>query len=411
MDYPSTEQLERYAQLAVRVGLNLQPGQRLALSAAIESAPLARAITREAYRAGARFVEVNWSDEMSTLIRYQEAPGDSFEELPTLYAERLQEIVKRGDAFLGMTTQDPDLLRGQDPEHIATARNTSMRAARALLDAEGRDTINWTGLSVPVAGWAAKVFPGLPPEEQMRRLWDAVFQACRLDQPDPVQAWREHMANLKRRKEWLDAKRYRRLRFRGPGTDLSIGLPAGHLWVSGGSTSERGIPFLANIPTEEVFTTPHRLETEGVVTATKPLSYYGEMFEDFSLTFEAGRVVKVAARKGEASLRKLMEMDEGAKRLGEVALVPQSSPIARSGILFYDTLYDENAASHVALGAGFQPCMEGGTAMSDEAFAAAGGNVSGLHLDFMIGSGEVEVEGYGEDGSPEPVMRRGEWVD
>jgi aminopeptidase len=250
----------------------------------------------------------------------------------------------------------------------------------------------------------------LPHDAQQARLWDAIFATCRLDQPDPVAAWEAHIKNLVARCGYLNRKQYAALKLTAPGTDLTIGLPKGHLWQGGHVTSEIGIGFTPNLPTEEIFTLPHRERTEGVVHSSKPLNYSGTMIENFSLTFANGRVVKVAAEKGETLLRKLIETDDGAGRLGEIALVPYSSPVSRSGLLFYNTLFDENAASHIAVGRGYKFSLQGGEKMSNEEFAMGGGNNSLVHEDLMIGSDKMDVDGITAIGAREPLMRSGEWV-
>jgi aminopeptidase len=261
------------------------------------------------------------------------------------------------------------------------------------------------------AGWAARVFPQLPREQQVPRLWDAIGALCRLDRPDPVVAWEEHLKALALRRDYLNAKRYAALKYTGPGTELTIGLPEGHLWVSGRSESRSGIAFAPNLPTEEVFTMPHADRVDGTVRSTKPLSYGGTVIENFELTFAGGRVVRVAAERGQAVLQQLVDTDAGAARLGELALVPHGSPVAQSGLLFYNTLFDENAASHVALGSAYKFTMSGGENMDDDAFERAGGNRSAVHVDFMIGSPALDVDGVLPAGTSEPLMRRGEWVD
>jgi len=260
------------------------------------------------------------------------------------------------------------------------------------------------------AGWAARMFPDRAPAEQMAALWEAIGRLCRLDRPDPIGAWTTHLEGLAERSEHLNRKRYAALKYSGPGTDLTLGLPDGHIWVSGHTRSQTGISFTANLPTEEVFTMAHKDKVNGVVRSTKPLSHAGTLIEGFSVRFADGRVVEVSAERGEAVLRTLVDTDPGAARLGEVALVPHSSPIAQSGLLFYNTLFDENAASHVALGNAYKFTLAGGDGMSDEAFERAGGNRSSVHVDFMIGSGELDVDGVRADGTSEPLMRGGEWA-
>jgi aminopeptidase len=270
--------------------------------------------------------------------------------------------------------------------------------------------LNWSVISLPIPSWAAKVFPGSPPKEQMAKLWEAIFEVCRIDQPDPIAAWQAHVHELAARRDYLNARRYTALKYTAPGTDFTLGLPDQHLWQGVDSQTPAGIPFIANIPTEEVFTLPHRDRAEGVVSSTKPLSYGGILIKDFSLTFAGGRIVKVTAKTGETVLRKLIETDEGSARLGEVALVPHRSPISQSGLLFYNTLFDENASNHLAIGRAYRFCLKDGPRMTDQEFNAAGGNDSLAHVDFMIGSAAMDVDGLNADGSTEPIMRAGEWA-
>ncbi len=405
------QKLQNYAELTVKVGLGLQPGQRLMIrTAPLESAPLVRLIAAEAYKAGARLVDVMWDDDALTLARFQHAPRDSFEEYPVWRAEALAQAAERGDAILAIYASDPDLLKEQDPDLVAKARRVADQHLLPYRRKAMADAVNWNIISTPIPAWAAKIFPDLPPAEQVSRLWETIFTICRADRPDPIAAWQEHIAELAARRDYLNAKQYTALKYRGPGTDLTIGLPARHIWHGGQKQTVSGIPYIPNIPTEEVFTMPHKERVDGVVASTKPLSYNGVSIEDFSLTFEQGRVVRVSARKGEAVLKKLVESDEGAARLGEVALTPHSSPISQTGLVFYNILYDENASSHLALGRAYRFCVENGPGMSDEEFAAAGGNDSLVHVDFMIGSGAMDIDGVTAGGSLEPVMRGGEWA-
>jgi len=410
--------LDKYAEVIVRVGLNLQPGQRLLIGmpmfgvygTPLELAPLVRLIVAQAYQAGARLVDVMWNDDQLRLIRFQHAPRDSFEEFPTWRADGVFEVAKAGDAVLAIYAEDPDLLVKQDLTLITTVHQTGFKHAKPFSDLRGKNAMNWVVITAPVDGWPEKVFPDLPPEDRKAQFWDTIFEICRVKQPDPVSAWKDHANELAARSNYLNHKRYAALKLTAPGTDLTVGLPRGHIWRSGCMTSQTGIDFTANIPTEEIFTIPHKDKTAGVVTATKPLSYGGSLVEDFSLTFSAGRVVKATAKRGEESLHRLLEMDEGANRLGEVALVPHSSPISQSGLLFYNILIDENASNHIALGRAYEFGLEGGEAMSGDEFAAAGGNHSLVHIDCMIGSGEMDVDGLTADGAAEPIMRGGEWA-
>ncbi len=406
----SAEELGRYADVIVHVGLNLQPGQRLLVRADLQTAPLARAVARSAYRAGARLVDVIWGDEQLTLVRAQEAPRDSFDEVPAWYPEAASSYLRAGDAMLSIYAATPTLLAGQDPAAVSRMMQASAKAAQPVTELVQRNAAPWAVVSYPTPGWAAQVLPDVPEGEREARLWRAIATTCRLDSEDPVGAWKAHVADLNARAAYLNGKAYTAVRFRSPGTDLTVGLPTGHIWAGGDSQSERGQSFVPNLPTEEVFSLPDRGRVDGVVRSSRPLNYGGTLIEDFTLTFEAGRVVKAEAARGEETLRRLLDTDEGAARLGEVALVPASSPVARTGLLFANTLFDENAASHLALGSGYRFCLEGGTELSPEQFMAAGGNVSATHVDFMIGSEATDVDGVLPDGTAEPLMRRGEWA-
>jgi aminopeptidase len=322
----------------------------------------------------------------------------------------LADHVEAGHAVLSVFANDPDHLSAQDPDRVSAVQQATAHAVRPFRERLSSNDTNWTVVAAPVPVWAKRVFPELPPDKAVDKLWQVISTLCRLDRPDPVSAWRAHLEALTARKDFLNASRFAALKYRAPGTDLTIGLPEGHTWVSGQSLSRNGILFAPNLPTEEVFTIPHKDRVDGVVRATKSLSYGSTLIEDFQLEFIGGRVARMTAGKGESVLRQLLETDPGAARLGEIALVPHDSPIARSGLLFYNTLFDENAASHVALGAAYRFTMRGGEGMSDEAFENAGGNRSAVHVDFMIGSAELEVDGLHRDGSSEPLMRSGVWV-
>ena len=409
--------LRKYADLTIRVGLNLQPGQRLAIigplangGVSLDAAPLVRCLTETAYRAGASYVEAIWGDESLQLARISHAPRDSFEATSRWLGPALLDHVRVGDAVLMIYANDPDLLGGRDPEQITMVQLATARAFRPFRDLIAKNATNWTIVAAASAAWARKVFPEAAPDLALARLWDAIASLCRLDHPDPTAAWRTHLAALDARKDRLNARRYSALLYTGPGTSLTIGLPDRHVWVTGQATSGNGILFAANLPTEEVFTMPHKDRVDGIVSATKALSYGGSLIEDLRLRFSGGRIVEASASAGEQVLRGLLATDEGAARLGEIALVPHGSPISKSGLLFYSTLFDENAASHLAVGSPYKFTLSGGEEMSDEDFERAGGNRSVTHVDFMIGSGELDVDGRHADGTTEPIMRSGEWV-
>ena len=408
--------LQKYADLTIKVGLNLQPGQRLLvvdlsnLGVALEAAPLIRKIVASAYRHGARFVDVMWADNQVRLARYQYAGRDTFTELPVWMSRDLLEHVQAGEPLLTVIARDPDLLKGQDSELVAQEQRTRRHVTHPAELYIERNAINWCVVGAAAPLWAAKVFPDLPGEEATSRLWQAIFKVCRVDQDDPISAWETHIRELARREKYLNHKGFSALRYRGPGTDVTIGLPEGHVWASAQMRSETGILFTANLPTEEIFTLPHRERVEGYVTVAKPVSVDGTLVEDISLRFENGRVIEARAKTNEAILRRLIENDEGASHLGEVSLVPHSSPVSQSGVLFYNILFDENAASHIALGAAYRFSLRDGQSMSDDEFAAAGGNSSVVHTDLMIGTAEMDVDGLLKSGDMEPVMRHGEWA-
>jgi aminopeptidase len=402
--------LDRLAAVAVHTGLGLARGQELVITASVDTLPLVRRITEHAYRAGASLVTTFLSDDEATLARYRYAPDASFDTAATWLQDGIAEAFRRGAARLAVAGGNPSLLAQEDAEKVGRANRAASQASRPAMELITRHAINWTIVAAATPAWAAAVFPGEPEAVAMARLWDAIFAASRVDAPDPVAAWKAHDAGLRRRAALLNQRRYAALAYRGPGTELRVGLAEDHVWLGGGTTAGNGLDCIPNIPTEEVFTTPHCARTEGTVAATKPLSYQGTLITGIRVRFAGGRVVESHATEGEAVLRKMLETDEGASRLGEVALVPHSSPISKSGLLFSNTLFDENAASHIALGQAYSTCIRGGDTMDTEGLAAKGANDSLIHVDWMIGSGEIDVDGIAADGSAEPLMRRGEWV-
>ena len=404
------QKLDQYADLAIRVGVNLQPGQRLLLRAPVATAPFVRLLAEKGYRAGSPLVDVQWSDEGIERARYRFAPEGSFEEIAPWRAAGTIAAVERGDAVLSVLADDPLAFAGLDGERIATARAARQRALRPYYDRIMRDAVAWSLLAVPVPAWAQIVFPDDPPEVALARLWDAVLLAARADRPGATERWRKHLKRLGSWSDRLNARRYDALHFRAPGTDLRVGLVDGHRWDSGGASTPQGVAFVSNLPTEEVFTAPHRERVDGVVASSKPLAYNGELIDGFTLVFERGRVVEAEARSGEAVLRSILDTDEGSRRLGEVALVPDSSPISRSGVLYLETLFDENAACHVALGEAYPTSLHGGLDLSRSEAQALGLNDSLTHVDFMIGSSAMDVDGLQADGSCEAIMRAGEWA-
>ncbi|HEX2863495.1 MAG TPA: aminopeptidase [Deinococcales bacterium] len=400
----------RFAALAVRVGLNVQPGQEVFITSPVEAAPFTRVVAAEAYRAGAGAVDVAWLDEQVTLARYRHAPRDSFTEYPVWLAEGRRSAAERGAAMLSVVGEDPGLLAGQDPDLIATATRTGMEKNHALLEFLSSNRSTWSIVAYPTLKWAEKV-TGLTGEEALQGLWAKIAEATRLTSPDPVAAWEAQLAALEARRDRLNGLHLTAVRFTGPGTDLELRLPERHLWRGGRAVSTTGIRFAPNLPTEEVFTLPSRNGVNGTVRATKPLSYAGTLIEDIALTFKDGEVVQASASSGEDALTRLLDTDGGSRRLGEVALVAESGAVARTGTLFYNTLFDENAACHLALGNAYPFTLDGGEAMSAEELAAAGANASRAHVDFMIGGPSVDVTGVTTDGTEVPILRGGEFVE
>ncbi|MBB3145783.1 aminopeptidase [Phyllobacterium trifolii] len=402
--------LDRLAEVAIKIGLQLQPGQDLLITAPLAAVPLVRRITEHAYKAGAGLVTSLYSDEEATLMRYRNAPDESFDRATGWLFEGMAKAFSANTARLAVAGDNPMLLSSEDPEKVSRANRAQSRAYQPALEKITNFEVNWNIVSYPNPSWAKQVFPDQDPEVAITMLADAIFAASRVDLDDPVSAWRDHNAALHKRTKWLNEHTFSALHFKGPGTDLTVGLADEHEWHGGASVAKNGITCNPNIPTEEVFTTPHALRVDGHVSSTKPLSHQGTLIENIQVRFEGGRIVEAKATRGEEVFNKVLGTDEGARRLGEVALVPNSSPISASGLLFFNTLFDENAASHIALGQCYSKCFINGGELTPDEVAARGGNKSLIHIDWMIGSGEIDVDGINKDGSAIPVMRKGEWV-
>jgi len=409
---PFDSKLDRLAEVAVRIGAGLQPDQELVITAPLDAVPLVRRITEQAYKAGAKLVTTFYADDAATLARYQHAPNASFDYAPTWYYDALAAAYHSNAARMGITGADPALLASQDPSKVSRANMSMSKAYKPAMELITRFAINWTIVAAATPAWAALVFPNDPPELALANLWEAIFFTSRITGDDPITDWKQHNANLTLRVDYLNNKRYHSLRFFTPdnATDLTVGLADQHLWAGGGTTAGNGFYCNANIPTEECFTTPHKSRVNGHVAASKPLSHQGTLIENIRCTFKDGRIVHATATAGEAALNKLISTDEGARQLGEVALVPHNSPIAQSGILFWNTLFDENAASHIALGQAYSTCLIGGDKMSKEELATLGANDSLIHVDWMIGGPTMNVDGLSADSTAEPLMREGDWV-
>ena len=404
------EKLDQLAQVAVHVGLGLAQGQELLMTAPLEAVPLARRIAEQAYKAGASLVTTMYGDDEAVLARYHYAPNEAFDKVPKWLYDGMAAAYKSGVARLAIAGDNPTLLSKEDPEKIARSNRAASAASKPAMESITRHDINWTVVAAATPAWAQTMFPNDATDVAMSKLWEAIFAASRVGTEDPVSAWKKHDHSLQKRASYMNEKRYAALQYRAPGTDFRLGLSEGHLWMGGGTTAGNGLYCIPNIPTEEIFTTPHKDRAKGTITATKPLSYMGTLIEDIHVRFEEGRIVEARASRGQEVLQNLIDTDDGARRLGEVALVPHSSPIASSGLLFYDTLFDENAASHIALGQAYTSCLIDGDKASPEELARRGANTSLIHVDWMIGSKQLDIDGITADESAEPVMRNGEWV-
>lgn len=402
--------MEKYAELAVKVGVNVQKGQTLIVNADIGTAPFVRLVTKKAYEAGAKLVQIEWTDEQVTRIRYDEAPDESFEYFPSWRAEMFEKAYEEGAAMLAITSVNPDLLKGVDASKIANLQKAAGEATKGYRNMVMADKISWSIVAVPSKGWSAKVFPDMTEQEQEEKLWEAIFYATRANLEDPVKAWMEHKEKLSEKVEFLNNKKFKSLHYKAEGTDLTIDLAEKHVWIGPESINENGVAFIANMPTEEVFTTPLKTGVNGTVRSSKPLNYGGNMIDNFSITFENGRIVSFEAEEGYETLQKLIETDEGSHYLGEVALVPHDSPISNTNLIFYNTLFDENASHHLAIGNAYSFALEGGKQMSEEELEAAGANSSITHVDFMIGSSDMDIDGITKDGERVPLFRQGNWA-
>jgi aminopeptidase len=402
--------LDRLAELAIKVGLQLEAGQDLLVTAPTAALPLVRKVAEHAYRAGAGLVTPVLSDETITLARYRFAPDDGFDRAAGWLYDGMSKAFAGNTARLAIVGDNPMLLAGEDPVKVARASKANSIAYQPALEKIVNFDVNWNIIAYPSPSWAKQVFPEDEEDVAVAKLADAIFAASRVDNDDPVAAWEKHNATLRNRTEWLNGQRFSALHYSGPGTDLTIGLAEGHEWVGGASTAKNGITCNPNIPTEEVFTTPHARRVSGHVVSTKPLSYQGSLIDGIAVRFEEGRIVAAKAARGEEVLNKVLDTDEGARRLGEVALVPHSSPISKSGLLFFNTLFDENAACHIALGQCYSKCFVDGARLTPEQIAARGGNKSLIHIDWMIGSDQTEIDGIHAGGRRVPVFRKGEWA-
>ena len=404
------KKIDKLANLAVKVGLGLQKGQNLIITAPIESLPLVRKITEHAYKVGAGIVTTLFSDPDLTLSRFKYANDDSFDVATDWLYEGMGSAFDNNTARLAIAGDDPMLLSEMNADKVSRANKANAIAYKPARERITRFDINWNIVSWPGNAWAKRVFPNIPADEAIFKLSEAIFDASRVSLDDPIKAWDSHNKSLKLRTDWLNKHNFQYLKYTGPGTDLKIGLALDHLWMGGASKAQNGITCNPNIPSEEVFTTPHAYDVNGYVRSTKPLSYQGSLIEGIQVVFKEGKITESKASNGAEILEKVLNSDEGARRIGEVALVPDSSPISKSGLIFFNTLFDENAASHIALGQCYSKCFKGDENLSPEDLTKKGGNSSMIHIDWMIGSKEIDVDGINFKGEIIPVFRKGEWA-
>ena len=404
------ELLKKYARLIAETGVATEKGHTVVLQISVDQAPLARLITQEAYKLGAAEVIVQWTDDQIQREFLLHAATDRIENVPQSKIDQADEWLEKGASRISVVSADPDAFAGVDSQRVASYQAAAGKALMNLRKATQANKVSWTVVATAGKQWAAKVFPDLPEEEQVDALWDQIFKTTRVYEEDPVLAWKKHDEKLAKKAEELNQEQFSALHYTAPGTDIIIGLPKNHLWEGAGSYNARGKKFMANMPTEEVFTAPYSHRVDGYISSTKPLSYAGTIISGMKFTFKDGKVVDFSAEQGEDVLAKLLDTDEGARRLGEVALVPDPSPISQSGIIFFNTLFDENASNHLALGSAYAFSVKGGTEMSDEELAEAGLNRSQTHVDFMVGSDKMDIDGIREDGSTVPILRNGDWA-
>lgn len=406
----NSEMLKKYAELVVKTGINLQEKQQLFINSPIECADFARMIAEKAYEAGAINVIVDYNDEKLSLIKYNKATMESFEKEPKYLALAREQLIKEKTGFVSIAASDPELLSGVDPNKISTQVKTISRTMKKASAAMMSNEVPWCVVSVPTKGWAKKVFPDLSEADAVEKLWESIFSIVRADKESPASAWEEHLSKLENRRNYLNEKNFKYLYYKSEGTDLVVELPEGHEWLAGAEYSKDGVRFVANMPTEEVFTLPKRDGVNGCVTSKKPLNYGGNLIDNFKLTFKDGKIVDFSAEKGEEILKGLLDTDEGARYLGEVALVGYNSPISNSKLIFFNTLFDENASCHFAFGKAYPSCLKGSDNMSEKELIEKGVNDSLTHIDFMVGSAELEIIGETANGEKVQVFKNGDWV-
>ncbi|HFI0216048.1 TPA: aminopeptidase [Streptococcus suis] len=405
------ENLAKYAKLLVSTGINVQPGHTVQLTIGVEQAELARLIVKEAYAHGAKEVLVNWLDDVIARERLVNVDVELLEQVHPQRITEMNYLLERKASRLVVLSEDPGAYDGVDPEKLSRNARALSQALNPMRQASQANKISWTLGAASGLEWAKKVFPNAASDEEaVDLLWDQIFKTCLIYEEDPIKAWEEHEARLVAKAKVLNDEQFVKLHYTAPGTDLVLGMPKNHLWEAAGSVNAQGEHFIANMPTEEVFTAPDYRVADGYVTSTKPLSYNGNIIEGIKVTFKDGEIVDVTAEKGDEVMKKLVFDNAGARGLGEVALVPDKSPISQSGVTFFNTLFDENASNHLAIGQAYAFSIEGGTEMSQEELKEAGLNRSDVHVDFMIGSNKMNIDGIREDGTRVPIFRDGEWA-
>lgn len=405
---PPQDLLTKYAQVAISVGLGVEPGDRVLISSPVQLPEFVRLLVETAYESGAKSVDVLWSDDQVSKARFSHGSDAAARAVSGESQFRMRSF-EAGASYLRVHAQDPSAFAGVDMERVQEHQKINGEFIKPHFDAMGSLQVPWCVIGAPVPAWNRSVFGDEDPDVAEEKMWSAIFRACRIDQADPIEAWRIHLQELNDRRDHLIERRYEKLRYEGPGTDLVMGMTDKARWEGGGVKTPSGRPFLPNIPTEEVFTSPHRLASEGRIRASKPLSYFGDVIEGFALELEEGRVVSATAEVGQEVLDRVLDADEGSAFFGEAAMVPQSGAVATEKLVWNNALFDENDACHIALGQSYPMCYQGGTDMTTEERLAAGLNQSALHVDFVVGSPELSVYGVREDGTEEPIIADGEW--
>lgn len=403
--------LIKYASLAVNIGVNIQKDNILVISSPIETAEFARLITEEAYKSGAKDVIVHYGDQKLTKIKLENSSLETISNIPEWQAESYNYYARQEACFISISASDPDGLKGVPIEKIGASQKARTSALKEYFDNSMSNKCRWCVLSVPTLSWAKKVFPKVSDDEAMESLWDVIFKTVRVDTENPVNAWEKHNAYLEEKIKFMNNNNFKSVHLKSAnGTDLNIELPEGHIWAGGSEGDVNGIPFNANIPTEEVFTLPKKTGVNGIVYSSKPLSYGGNLIDNFSITFKDGKAIDFTAETGYDVLKQMLESDEGAKYLGEVAFVPYNSPISNSKLIFFNTLFDENAACHLAFGRAYESCVKDADKYSEEELEKIGVNNSIIHVDFMIGTSDLEVTGINENGETIQIFSNGNWA-